>query len=256
MSIDLTKDGAVATVTMNIPQRRNALTFELRDKLHSVLRDVGEDASVRAVVLTGAGSSFCSGADVEGMQLGGLADSRARMKHSHALIQTLYRLDKPVIAAVRGYAVGFGWSLALASDLVIASDTARFSQIFSRMGLAPDGGAVYFLTRLLGQSRAKELVYSARMLEAPEALELGLVNRVVTDAELMSAAHLWAQELAATPTFALLMAKRMFEASSAPGLDQFLETELLIQPQLKLSNDHAEGKRAFLEKREPRFVGR
>lgn len=255
MSIELTRDEAVATIKLNIPQRRNALTFELREELHSRLLDVEKDDKVRAVVLTGEGPSFCSGADVEAMQQGGLVHSRARMRHSHALIRTLYRLEKPVIAAVRGHAVGFGWSLALASDLVIASETAKFSQIFARVGLAPDGGAIYFLTRLIGQARAKELVYSARMLPAQEALELGLVNRVVPDADMMGAAHKWAQELAAGPTFAVAMAKRMFEASSAPGLDQFLETELLIQPQLKELPDHAEGKQAFREKREPRFVG-
>ncbi|MCB2039960.1 MAG: enoyl-CoA hydratase/isomerase family protein [Rhodoferax sp.] len=255
MSIDLSLDGAVATVTLNIPQRRNALTFALREELHARLQDVARDDNVRAVVLTGAGPSFCSGADVEGMRLGGLVDSRARMRHSHALIRTLYRLEKPVIAAVRGHAVGFGWSLALACDLVIASDTAKFSQIFTRMGLAPDGGAVYFLSRLVGQARAKELVYSARMVAADEALAMGLVNRVVADAELDAQAHRWALELAAAPTFVLAMAKRMFEAGSGPGLDPFLETELLIQPQLKELQDHAEGKQAFKEKREPRFVG-
>jgi 2-(1,2-epoxy-1,2-dihydrophenyl)acetyl-CoA isomerase len=255
MSIELTRTGAVATITLNIPQRRNALTFELREALHARLLEVEADASIRAVVLTGEGSSFCSGADVEAMQQGGMIDSRARMKHSHALIRTLYRLEKPVIAAVRGHAVGFGWSLALACDFVLASDTAKFSQIFARVGLAPDGGAVYFLTRLIGHARAKELVYSARMVPAQEAFDLGLANRMVPDADLMHAAGQWAQELAASPTFALALAKRMFEAGSAPSLDQFLETELLMQPQLKELHDHAEGKLAFREKRAPRFAG-
>lgn len=255
MSIDMVKDGAVATITMNRPERKNALTFELRAALRETLEQVGQDDGVRAVVLTGAGTAFCAGADVEAMSAGGLADSRSRMLHSHALVRTLYRLEKPVIAAVRGHAVGFGWSLALASDLVLASETARFSQIFKRVGLAPDGGAVYFLTRCLGQAKAKELVYSARMVHADEALALGLVNRVVKDAQLLDEAHRWAHELAASPTFALVLAKRMFEASSAPGLDQFLEMELLIQPQLKQTHDHAEGTRAFREKREPVFVG-
>ena len=255
MPIDLARAGPVATITMNIPERRNALSFEMRAQLHALLEQVNNDASVRAVVLTGAGVAFCAGADVEAMATGGLAESRARMLHSHALIRTLYRLEKPVIAAVRGHAVGFGWSLALACDLVIASDTAKFSQIFSKVGLAPDGGAVYFLQRNLGQARAKELVYSARMVGAQEALQLGLANHVVKDDELETQAAGWAAELAAAPTLALVMAKRMFEAGSGPGLDQFLETELLIQPQLKQSNDHAEGKTAFREKRAPRFTG-
>ena len=255
MPIDLAQAGPVATITMNIPERRNALSFEMRAQLHALLEQVNDDASVRAVVLTGAGVAFCSGADVEAMATGGMPQSRARMLHSHALIRTLYRLEKPVIAAVRGHAVGFGWSLALACDLVIASETAKFSQIFSKVGLAPDGGAVYFLQRNLGQARAKELVYSARMVGAQEALQLGLANRVVADDELGAQAASWAAELAAAPTLALVMAKRMFETGSSPGLDQFLETELLIQPQLKQSQDHTEGKAAFREKRAPRFTG-
>ena len=116
MPIDLAQAGPVATITMNIPERRNALSFEMRAQLHELLKQVNEDSSVRAVVLTGAGVAFCAGADVEAMATGGLAESRARMLHSHALIRTLYRLEKPVIAAVRGHAVGFGWSLALACD--------------------------------------------------------------------------------------------------------------------------------------------
>jgi 2-(1,2-epoxy-1,2-dihydrophenyl)acetyl-CoA isomerase len=255
MPIDLSRAGAVATITMNVPQRRNALNFELREQLRKVLDEVNGDTSVRAVVLTGAGVGFCAGADVEAMASSGLQESRVRMLHSHALIRTLYRMEKPVIAAVRGHAVGFGWSLALACDMVIASETAKFSQIFSKIGLAPDGGAVYFLQRCLGQARAKELVYSARMLEAPEALALGLANRLVKDAELEPQAAQWAAELAAAPTFALVMAKRMFEAGCGPGLDQFLEVELLIQPQMKQTHDHKEGTLAFREKRAPKFVG-
>lgn len=255
MPIDLAKEGAVATITMNIPSRRNALDFAMRGQLREVLEEVNSQASVRAVILTGAGVGFCAGADVEAMAASGLQESRARMLHSHALIRTLYRMEKPVIAAVRGHAVGFGWSLALACDLVIASETAKFSQIFSKIGLAPDGGAVYFLQRNLGQARAKELVYSARMVEAPEALALGLANRMVKDDELDAQARQWAAELAAAPTFALVMAKRMFETGSSPGLDQFLETEVLIQPQMKQTLDHKEGTLAFREKRAPRFVG-
>jgi 2-(1,2-epoxy-1,2-dihydrophenyl)acetyl-CoA isomerase len=255
MSIDLAQQGAVATITMNAPGRRNALNFELRGRLRDVLEGVNNDASVRAVILTGAGVGFCAGADVEAMTFSSLQESRARMLHSHALIRTLYRMEKPVIAAVRGHAVGFGWSLALACDMVIASETAKFSQIFTKIGLAPDGGAVYFLQRNLGQARAKELVYSARMVGAAEALSLGLANRVVKDEELGAQAQAWAAELAAAPTFALVMAKRMFETGSSPGLDQFLETEVLIQPQMKQTLDHQEGTLAFREKRAPRFVG-
>jgi 2-(1,2-epoxy-1,2-dihydrophenyl)acetyl-CoA isomerase len=208
------------------------------------------------VVVTGAGDAFCSGADVSAMGGRDLASARVRMRTMHAMISAVHGLDKPVIAAVRGPAVGVGLSLALACDLVVASPTARFAQVFKRVGLAPDGGAVWFLSRLIGFARAKELVYSARTVEAQEAQALGIVQRIVPDDTLLDEALAQAAEYAEGPGLALAMAKQMFAASVSPSLEQFLETELLIQPQLMQTRDHAEGTAAFKDKRKPVFEGR
>lgn len=256
MSIDIQRHGVVAVVTINNPAKKNALTAEMRESLlQAFLGFVGDD-EVRAVVLTGAGDAFCSGSDVGAMGKRDLAGSRVRMKTMHAMIRAIHGLDKPVIAAVRGSAVGVGWSLALACDLVIASETAKFAQVFKRIGLAPDGGAVWFLARQIGFSRAKELVYSARTLAPAEALELGLVHRVAADDRLLDDALGLAHEYAAGPTLAFGMAKQMFAACVAPSLEQFLDLELLVQPQLTLSQDHLEGTGALKDKRPPAFTGR
>jgi 2-(1,2-epoxy-1,2-dihydrophenyl)acetyl-CoA isomerase len=185
-----------------------------------------------------------------------LKGGRQRMQRgAHAFIRELYAIEKPVIAAVRGPAVGIGWSIALACDLIVASETARFSQIFRRIGLAPDGGAIWFLTRLVGVARAKELVYSARFVLAPEALALGLVSHVVADGELMAKAAALAADFAAAPTFALGLAKKLFAVAVGPSLEDYLEREAFVQPQLHLTQDHEEGVAAFKEKRQPRFTG-
>ena len=150
--------------------------------------------SLRVVVVTGAGRGFCSGADVDRMagQEHDLRGGRQRLQQGgHTFIRALHAIEKPTIAAVRGPAVGIGWSIALACDLVVASETARFSQIFRRIGLAPDGGAIWFLTRRLGMAKAKELVFTARFVEAQEALGLGLVNHVVADDQLMARPKNW-----------------------------------------------------------------
>ncbi len=189
MSVDLTIDGAIAKVVLNRPEKLNALSVEMRESLCDYFARLRFDDAVRVVIVTGAGRGFCSGADVDRMagQPHDLRADRERMQRGgHTFIRALHAIEKPVIAAVRGPAVGIGWSIALACDLVVASKTARFSQIFRRIGLAPDGGAIWFLTRRLGMAKAKELVFSARFVEAEEALALGLVNHVVEDDELMA----------------------------------------------------------------------
>jgi 2-(1,2-epoxy-1,2-dihydrophenyl)acetyl-CoA isomerase len=265
MSIDLTIDGPVATIVLNRPEKLNALTFEMREGLTSHFARLRYDDAVRAIIVTGAGDAFCSGADVG--RMGGQAEGsggghdlkggRERLQRGgHSFIRELHAIEKPVIAAVRGPAVGIGWSIALACDLIVASETARFSQIFRRIGLAPDGGAIWFLTRLIGMARAKELVYSARFVLAPEALALGLVNHVVADGELMTKTQALAADFAAAPTFALGLAKRLFAVAAGPSLEDYLERESFVQPQLQHSRDHQEGVAAFKEKRPPRFTGR
>jgi 2-(1,2-epoxy-1,2-dihydrophenyl)acetyl-CoA isomerase len=259
MSVGLTVDGAVATIVLNRPEKLNALTVEMRESLSEMFVRLRFDDAIRAIVVTGAGRAFCSGADVERMagQAEDLRAGRQRLQHgAHTFIRALHAIEKPVIAAVRGPAVGIGWSLALACDLVVAARNARFSQIFRRIGLAPDGGAIWFLTRRIGMAKAKELVFSARFVEAEEALALGLVNHVVEDDELEAKAAALAADLASAPTFALGLAKKLFHAAVGPSLDEYLEIESLVQPQLHHTQDNAEGVAAFREKRPSKFVGR
>jgi 2-(1,2-epoxy-1,2-dihydrophenyl)acetyl-CoA isomerase len=259
MPVDLEIDGAVATVVLNRPEKLNALTVEMRQSLCDIFLRLRFDDAVRAIVVSGAGRGFCSGADVErmGKTPEDLRAGRHRMQQgAHTFIRTLHAIEKPVVAAVRGPAVGIGWSLALACDVVVAGKSARFSQIFRRIGLAPDGGAIWFLTRRIGMAKAKELVFSARFVEAEEALSLGLVNYVVNDDELMPKAASLAADFAAAPTFALGLAKKLFHAAVGPSLDEYLDLESLVQPQLHHTADNAEGVAAFREKRPPKFLGR
>ena len=259
MTVDLSIAGAVAKIVLNRPEKLNALSLEMRQSLCEHLAQLRYDDAVRVVIVTGAGRAFCSGADVDRMagQQHDLRAGRQRMQQgAHAFIRALHAIEKPVIAAVRGPAVGIGWSIALACDLVVASQTARFSQIFRRIGLAPDGGAIWFLTRRLGMARAKELVFSARFVEAEEALALGLVNHVVEDDQLMARTEELAADLAEAPTFALGLAKKLFHAAVGPSLDDYLDLESLVQPQLHLTEDNGEGVAAFREKRAPKFIGR
>ena len=255
-TIDVERRGAVALVTINNPARKNAVTLEMRQALLASFRGFVDDDGVRAVVLTGAGDAFCSGADVTAMGGRDLAAARTRMKTMHAMIRAVHGLDKPVVAAIRGPAVGVGFGLAMACDLAVAGPSAKFAQVFTKIGLAPDAGTIWFLARQMGFTRAKELVFSARPVAAEEALSLGLVQRVVAEEKVLDEALAQAQAYAEGPTLAYAMAKQLFAASMTPSLEQFLEMELLVGPQLTQTSDHAEGAAAFKEKRKPVFTGR
>jgi 2-(1,2-epoxy-1,2-dihydrophenyl)acetyl-CoA isomerase len=226
------------------------------DALHAHLGTIGADEAIRAVILTGAGRAFCSGGDVTGMAKSDIVSGRARSQRRHRAVLALYNLEKPVIAAVRGAVYGIGNALALACDLVIASDTAKFSMAFKRVGIVPDGGAIFFLTQNLGIARAKDLVYTARVVPAAEALELGLVARVVPDAKLEAEARALAVEMAESATYALALAKKMFHSMYVPTLEQLLELETLASGAARLTHDHQEGVAAFKEKRPPKFLGK
>jgi 2-(1,2-epoxy-1,2-dihydrophenyl)acetyl-CoA isomerase len=256
MNVRIARRDGVATVTLDRPDKLNALTEEMFDALIAGFAELSGDDTVRAVVVTGAGRAFCAGSDVAGMVNKDLPAGRRRMQKRARLVMGVAGLEKPVIAAVRGPAVGIGFSLAMACDLIVASETARFVQSFKNLGLVPDGGSVFFLTRLLGVARAKELVYTARPLPAGEAHEWGIVSRVVPDAQLEAQAGALAAELAGSATFALGLAKKMFQSMSMPSLEMLLETENLAANAAKLTEDHAEGLAAFREKRKPQFRGR
>lgn len=255
MTIRIERHDAVAHLVIDRPERMNAVTPEMMEALGDATLTLQKDASVRAVLLRGEGKAFCAGSDVGTMTGFTVAAARTRLHRAHRVIAGLANLDKPVIAAVRGATVGVGWSFAMACDLILASDNARFGQVFKKIGLAPDGAAAYFLTQNIGALRARELMMSARMVEAAEALQLGLVNEVVPDAQLEERAIALAEELANAATFALAMGKRLFRGAVQPSLEAFLELESHVQSLALQSDDHKEGTAAFREKRKPTFVG-
>jgi 2-(1,2-epoxy-1,2-dihydrophenyl)acetyl-CoA isomerase len=253
-------ENQVAWITLNRPEARNAVNGEMREEIIAVLTDARANPDIRAVVLTGAGKGFCTGADLSGPRgqgpVGPGAGREVMRNSSQRLIRTLWELEKPVIAAVNGVAAGLGSHLAFACDLVIAAAEARFIEIFVRRGLAIDAGGAFLLPRLLGLSKAKELVFFGDDLPAAEALRLGLVNRVVPAAELAAAAREWAERLAQGPTFAIGMSKRLLNRSLESSLETCLEEEGLAQSVVTQSEDTKEGIQSFVEKRPPRFIGR
>ena len=247
-------DGVV-TLTLNRPERKNAVTTEMWTRLREVFGEVADTPSDRVLVVTGAGGAFCSGADLSGVgdiAAGGLA----RMRTVGAAALALHDLPKPTIAKVPGIAAGAGANLALGCDLIVASDEARFSEIFSARGLSLDFGGSWLLPRLVGLHRAKELAFFADILSAKEAEDLGLVNRVVPASDLDGFVDEWARRLAAGPPIALSMTKRMLNNSSTSTLAEALEAEAVSQVVNFKTEDLGEAMRAFAEKRAPHFKGR
>jgi 2-(1,2-epoxy-1,2-dihydrophenyl)acetyl-CoA isomerase len=255
-----TKDG-VATLTLNRPERLNALGDTLRDDLHDALERAGGDPAVRAIVITGAGRGFCSGGDVKAMHeahetrrqrslLDRVAPSRDRT------LQLMRDVPQPIIAAVNGPAAGAGMNLALGCDIRIASTAAKFGQAFVRRGLHPDWGGTYFLPRLVGTARACELIFTGDLIGAEEAYRLGIVNAVVSPEELMPAAHALAGKIAAGPPIAIRLAKRAIYRNAEADLRTSLEFETFAQNICSETEDAREGARAFVEKRPPKFQGR
>lgn len=255
MSIEWQTDGAVALITLNRPEKKNAMLLAMRDSLAELCEQINDRPDIRAVVLTGAGSDFCSGADIGEMGMGGLNGSFLRARHMHKVIRAIARVQKPMVCAVRGVAVGMGFSMALACDLIVASQTARFSQIQKKIALPPDAGGAWFLARQLGVPRAKDLAFSARMVAADEALQLGLVQKLVADAQLMDEALALAREYAVAPTIALGLAKRMFDVAPTLTLDQFMDLEGSLLPLAVQADDFKEGTQAFKDKRPAVFSG-
>lgn len=254
-------DGGVRTLTLDDPDRRNAYSLAMKDDLLDALEAIEADIEdVRCVVLRGAGDAFCAGGDIDRMEETlDDAPSVGRMRESlgrtNEIISTLRRLPVPVVALVDGPAIGGGASLATAADLRVASERAVIGFGFRSVGLSVDGGASYTLPRAVGADRAKELALTGRTLDASEAEDLGLVHRVYPTEEFDERASEDIRNLAEGPTQALGHIKRLFESGPEKSLEQALDDELQAQSLAAATDDHEEGVRAFLEKRDPDFSG-
>lgn len=248
------RDGAVLTVTLSRPERKNALSPQMAEELIDLFGVVAFDTAVRVVVVTGAGDAFCSGADLAAV---GTDDhGLVRMRSIHRVAQLLHELPQPTIARINGVAAGAGLNIALGCDLTVASTEARFSEIFARRGLSTDFGGAWLLPRLVGLHRAKELALLAEVLPASEAERLGLVNRVVPPDELDALVAEWAARLASGPPIALTQTKRMLNRSVESSWETMLDAESTAQTVNFSTEDTAEAMRAFFEKRDPTFEGR
>ncbi len=257
-TLHVERAGGIVTVTLNKPNKKNAVDPTMWTEMARIWDDIARNPRRdRAVVVTGAGGDFCSGADL--WLPPGDEDpphQLTAMRNVSAAIQGLHDLPQPTIAKVPGVAAGAGCSLALACDLVVAGDRARFSEIFAKRGLALDGGSSWFLPRMIGLHKAKELAFFADIVSAAEAAEFGLVNRVVPDDELDAFVAGWAERLAAGPPIALGLTKKMLNSSMSLTLQQALEDEGRAQSVTLSSRDTADAFAAFTEKRQPRFEGR
>lgn len=257
-------ESGVSWITLNRPEAMNAVTWDQRERVIALLAEASADPAIRAVVITATGKGFCAGADLRGAPgtpatpAERVAGDVARMIKLGAqrLITAVLDCEKPVIAAVNGTAAGIGAHLALACDLVIAAEPARFIEVFVRRGLVPDGGGAYLLPRLLGPQKAKELMFFGDAVPAAEAERLGLVNRVVPAEALEDTAREWAERLAQGPTRALALTKQLVNASLDGDRATALAAEATAQELNMTTADANEGVASFVERRTPKYLGR
>jgi 2-(1,2-epoxy-1,2-dihydrophenyl)acetyl-CoA isomerase len=260
MTVQVQRRGAAATIVLDRPKAMNAVDPQLAEDLLRALTAVAADDEVRAVLLTGSGRAFCSGADLragfEPTPEGHPNVQKALHERFHPIIQTLREMPKPVVAAVNGAAAGIGCSFALACDLVVAAESAYFLLAFVNIGLVADGGSSLLIPERVGFARAAEMAMLGERVGAGKALEWGLINRVTADEELMDEAHALVDRLAAGPTRSYAGTKRQLNAWQFSRMQGQLELEASIQQELAGSRDFMEGVTAFVEKRDPRFDGR
>ncbi|MFC2033388.1 enoyl-CoA hydratase/isomerase family protein [Chloroflexota bacterium] len=260
-TLTVKKENGIATITLNRPDVRNALSDRMAEEIGIAFESLTADNEVRAVVFCGAGKAFCAGGDIRGLKE--LAEEQTALETRDGVrnktmkaLKAITTLEKPVIAMVRGPAVGAGCNLALICDLVIASEDAVFGEVFTRIGLASDWGGTYIVPRLVGMARAKDLFFTGKMIDAKEAERIGLINRVVPGEELEKTTYELAQQLAEGPTRAIGILKTQLNNGWGKDLTSVLEAEALAFGILTHSEDHKEGFEAFLEKRPPKFRGR
>ena len=253
--------GGIATITLNRPDSLNALNEEISLALQKAIADAAGDREVRCVVITGAGRAFTSGADlsdVDSLSEGGAKPDLGELlrQRYNPVILPIVQMEKPVVASLNGVAAGAGASLALACDFRIASDKARLFQAFIKVGLAPDSGAHYFLTRLVGMAKAAELAMLGEIIDAQECLRLGLVTKVVPHDDLEKETRAFAEQLAAGPTRAYGLTKKALHFASRSDIAAVLDYEADLQSEISTTEDSVEGILAFVEKRPPHFKGR
>ncbi|MEV6165285.1 enoyl-CoA hydratase-related protein [Streptomyces sp. NPDC052052] len=254
----------LATITLNRPDARNALNTEIKVALRDALRSAAADSAVRAVLLTATGPAFCVGQDLK-EHLGKLTEARESgsgnalstvKEHYNPIVRALTEMPKPVVAGVNGVAAGAGFGLALACDYRVVADTAAFNTSFAGVALTADSGVSWTLPRLIGQSRAADLLLFPRSISAQDASELGIVNRLVPAADLAAEATAVARALASGPTVAYAALKESLAYSAAHTLQEALEKEDELQTKAGISEDHAIAVQAFLDKERPKYVGR
>ena len=264
--IETVEDG-VATLTMNRPEARNALSAAMSAGLEEAIPRLAEDSNVRVVVLTGAGGAFCAGGDVKGFARSGSGRPRsggagpsfeqrvAGLRAATEIVRCLHEMPKPTLAAIPGPAAGGGLSLALACDIRIAAASAKFTTAFAKLGLSGDYGGSFFLPRLVGAAKARELYFTAELIDAREAERIGLVNHVYADADFAAAVDAWKSRLADLPTTALGYMKRNLNAADCGALGDVLDTEAEHMTRTFDTEDHRDAARAFVDKRQPKFRG-
>ena len=252
-----TTENGIAAITLNRPEVYNALNDEITFELQDVFKKVARDADVRVVVLTGEGKAFCSGQDLKS---GSPEQKRSFIDSLHKrynpIIRAMRKLEKPIICRLNGVAAGAGCSLALACDIIVATEDAMLTEVFVNIGLVLDSGSSYFLPRLVGSAKAFELATMGSRVKAPEALELGLVNKVVPADLLDDAVASYTDYYASAPTRAVGIMKKMLNKSGNSSLEEMLEYEAWCQEIAGNTEDYEEGVNAFLEKRKPKFKGR
>ena len=248
--------GGVLTLTLNRPDALNSFTVEMKEGLLAALKDAARNKEVRVVVLTGAGRAFSAGQDLKERSGPDVNDLGTELRTRYnPIILAMRRLEKPIIGAINGVAAGAGISVALACDIVLASDKASFMEAFGRVGLVPDTGSSWFLPRLVGPARAAEMMFTADSVDAATAERIGLINRVVPADSLMDEANALAARLAQAAPIALALAKRALNRALTSTLEDALEFEAQLQSIAGRSADHTEGVAAFVEKRPPNFNG-
>jgi len=252
----LEKKDNIATITMNRPQTLNSLQPVLIDELVNALTGVQKDDSVKVAVLTGAGRAFCAGGDLTHIEtIDNPVLARDYIVKAAKIVSTIVNMEKPVIAMVNGVAAGAGFNIALACDIIFCAKSARFGQSFAKVGLIPDCGGTYFLPRVVGLHKAKELMFTGDLIDADTALKLGIVNQVIDDAELKETTYEFAEKLANGAPIALALIKKALNQSFNLNLEGALELEASLQCNCLQTQDNKEGIKAFKEKRPPVFKG-